>query len=368
MNKTLTRVISLVAAVVIFAGAFYIFQEKPFSKDKAPEAGAENEAGPAAGPSGANGPTPVRAMVIEPESLRDFISVNGSTVANEEVMITSEVPGKITKILFTEGNYVKKGTPLVQLETDELEAQRQRLLVQRNLTEKIAERMKNLYDKEGVSLQEYEIAEAEAEQVRAELELLDVQIEKRTVNAPFSGLLGLKMVSEGSYLSPGTPIINLISTNPIHIEFSVPEKYGNVISDGRTIQFELDGLPGDFTARVIAREPTIDPATRSLKFKASTPNSNGKILPGAFAKVTVNLQQYENAIMVPTEAIIPELGGKKVFLYRGGLVESVEVETGIRKDARIQVLSGLQKGDTVITTGVLQIRAGAPVEISTIEP
>lgn len=368
MNKTLTRIISSVTAVIVFAGAFYIYQEKPFSKDKktAEAAGAEMPAAP--GPSGQGGPIPVRAMVIQPGPLRDFISVNGSTVANEEVTITSEVPGKIDQILFREGQFVKKGAPLVQLETDELEAQRQRLLVQQNLTEKIAERMKNLYDKEGVSLQEYEIAEAEAQQVRAELDLLNVQIEKRTITSPFNGLLGLRQVSEGSYLSPGAPIINLISTNPIHIEFSVPEKYGNVISDGRTIQFELDGMPGVFEARVIAREPNIDAATRTLKLKAAAPNPNGKILPGAFAKVTVNLQQFNNAIMVPTEAIIPEMGGKKVFLYRNGLAEATAVETGIRKETMIQVISGLQNGDTLITTGVLQIRSGAPVAISVIEP
>jgi membrane fusion protein (multidrug efflux system) len=306
-------------------------------------------------------------MVIRAGSLLDAISVTGSTVPEADVTITSEVPGKVTKILFREGSYVQKGAPLIQLDDEELQAQRERLKVQEELTEKIAERLKNLYDKEGVSLQEYEVAAAEAKQVTAEINLLDVQIAKRTVRAPFSGVLGLKQVSEGSYLSPGTPVVSLVSTNPIHIEFSVPEKYGNTLERGSKISFQIEGLQGAYPASVIAKEPNIEPTTRTMRLKASAPNPNGKILPGAFAAVSVNLRSFENAILVPTEAIVPELGGKKIFVYRDGKAEAVPVETGIRKDAMIQIIDGLEEGDTVITTGVLQIRDGAAVELSQLD-
>jgi membrane fusion protein (multidrug efflux system) len=365
MSKNTTRILALILAAVVFGGAFYIYYSKPFSETPTPEGSSQTEeaqAQPVSSPG--EEVTPVRAMVIRAGSLRDAISVNGSTVPEAEVTVTSEVPGKITEILFNEGSWVKEGTPLVHLDDDELQAQRERLVVRRVLTRNIAERMKGLYQKEGVSLQEYEIAEAEAEQVEAELALIDVQISKRTIKAPFSGVLGLKQVSEGSYLSPGTPVISLVSTNPIHLEFSVPEKYSRSIDKGGVVDFQIDGVPESFKATVIAKEPNIDPDTRTLRLKATAPNPGGKILPGAYANVTVNLKSYEATIMVPTQAIVPELGGKKVFVYRDGTVEAVPVETGIRQDVMIQVLEGLEEGDTIITTGVLQIRPGTKVTIS----
>jgi len=363
MKKSTTRILAILLAVVIFAGGIYWFQ---YRQDPAPEpessTSSKEEAQPVA--MSARPATPVKAMLVQPESLRDVISVNGSTAPNEEVTVASEVAGKVTNILFTEGRYVSRDKPLVQLDTNELAAQRERLLVQQELTGNIAERMKGLYEKEGVSLQEYEIARAEADQVTAELNLLKVQIDKRTVRAPFSGVSGLKQVSEGSYINAGDPIVDLVSTNPIKLDFSVPEKYSSAISVGTQVRFTLDGVDEEFKARVIARDPSIDPETRTLKIRAEAPNADGKILPGAFARVKVDLEEYEGAILVPTQAIVPELGGKTVFVYRGGVAQSVPIETGIRNQASIQVLEGLQPGDTVITTGVLQIRPGAEVEIT----
>ena len=165
-------------------------------------------------------------------------------------------------------------------------------------------------------MQEYEVAKAEAEKVKADIDLIDVQIKKRTILAPFSGRLGLKEVSEGSYLSPGAPIVNLISINPIKIEFSVPEKYSRVLGQGSKINFKLDGYDQPLQATIIASEPNIDPETRTFKLKASAPNPNGRILPGAFANVSVNLNEEQTAVMVPTEAIVPEMGGKKVYLIQ----------------------------------------------------
>jgi membrane fusion protein (multidrug efflux system) len=364
MSKKSTRLLATVLSIVIFAGALYIFNYRPFSKKAEPS---ESGAAPSASQPDNNpvaGALPVTAMVAIPGPLQDVIYVNGSTVAADEVLVTSEVPGMITKIHFREGSVVTRGALLVQLEVDELKAQRDRLLVRKVLTSSIAERLKNLYDKEGVSLQEYEIAAAEAEQVQAELALIDVQIDKRSIRAPFSGVLGLRQVSEGSFISPGAPIVNLVNTNPIHIEFSVPERYSDVLSQGSAINFQLSGLTENYQAAVIAKEPYIDPTTRTLRLKASAPNPSGKILPGAFANVTVKLRSYESTILIPTEAIVPELGGKRVYLYRNGQAQPVEVETGIRKDALIQVLSGIQPGDTVITSGVMQIRADIPLTIT----
>lgn len=369
MSKRNTRIIALVLALIIFGGGYYLYYYNPFAEEQNPETAGAEPAESVAPVAMDGGPaTPVTAMVVRTSALKDIISVNGSTIPKEEVMISAEVPGKIQEILFQEGAWVKAGTPLVKLDDAELQAQRERLLVQKELTRKIAERMKNLYDREGVSLQEYEIAAAEAEQVVAEIALIDVQLEKRTINAPFSGVLGLKQVSEGSYLSPGTPVVSLVSTNPIHLEFSVPEKYSRSIERGRQVEFTLAGIDHAFEATVIAKEPNIDPETRTMRCKASASNPNGEILPGAYANVSVNLRSFDSTILIPTQAVVPELGGKKVFLYRDGKAEAVSVETGIRQDTDIQVLSGLEEGDTIITTGVLQIRSGAAVTISQLTP
>ena len=366
MAKHQIRIISIIIAFIVFVGGFLLYRAGFFGEEE-PAAPGTSSPMPGGGPGGkAAGPTNVRALRVVPRDLRDEISVNGSTAATEEVLVAAEVSGKITRILFQEGSFVKKGTLLVQLDEEELQAQRQRLLVRKELTQRIAERLKNLYEREGVSLQEYEIARAESDQVLAEIALIDVQISKRSIRAPFDGMLGLKMVSEGSFVSPGMAMVKLVSTNPIHLSFSVPERYNTVLKKGSLVRFKMDGSDAQYSATVIAREPQIDPATRSLKVKASAPNPGGGILPGAFAAVSVSLQSYERTIMIPTEAVIPEEGVQKVFLCRNGLAESVKIETGIRKDTDIQVLHGLNEGDTLITSGVMQLRPGAPVIIEKI--
>lgn len=361
MSKRNTRIVSILA-IVLLAAVFVLYQSDILGMRK-PEPPQESAA--ASGPPQGGAPAlTVEAVVAQPSVLKDAISVSGSTAPDEEVSVASEVPGKIRKILFREGTEVKRGASLVELDTEELRAERKRLAVQQALNEKIAERLKALYDKEGVSLQEYEVAAAEVEKVKADIALVDAQLEKRVIRAPFDGRLGLRLASEGSYLAPGTPIVRLVSTNPIKLEFDVPEKYAQEIERGTKVEFKLDGSERTYHATVTAKEPNVDPETRTLRLKATAPNPDGSILPGAFAKVTVNLRQFDNTIMIPTQAIIPELNSQKVFVVRNGKAEAAEVKTGIRREALIQVTEGLAPGDTVITTGVLQARPGAGVIIS----
>lgn len=366
MKKRSARLLAFIGILLVIA-ALALYRFGVFSKSEttstANTAAAPSPAAPLSG-GGSRSALPVSAMLVHATSVVDFISVNGSTRPHEEVTVSSEVPGKVLKILFKEGTRVSRGTPLVHLDDSELQAQRQRSIVQQNLNQKIAERLQALYEREGVSLQEYEVAKADVEKVKAEIALIDAQLDKRIIRAPFSGVLGLRMVSEGSYLSPGTPIVNLVSIDPIEIQFAVPEKYSRLVGPGTEVTFRLDGTDEDFKAKVVAAEPVIDAQTRTLLLKASAPNPNGRILPGAFAAVIVNLREYAASIMVPTEAVIPELGGKKVFVARAGTAQPVEIQTGIRQEANIQVLSGLSEGDTLITSGILQLRAGAPVEIN----
>ncbi|MCB9283067.1 MAG: efflux RND transporter periplasmic adaptor subunit [Lewinellaceae bacterium] len=360
MSKSLTRWISLIGIGILVI--VFVLYRLGYLGEKGAEAGSAPPAMPAGG-----GPAPVlpvEAFLVEANLLTDKIEVSGSAIPEEEVQITSEIAGKVAKIEFEEGKQVEKGAVLIRLNDDEWRAEREKLVVQKRLSEKIANRLKALYEKEGVSLQEYEVAEAEVDRYEAEIKLLDVQLEKTVIRAPFSGVLGLRQVSEGSYLSPGTPIVPLVRIDPIHIQFSIPEKYTGDLKVGGQVSFQLAGKEGSFPATIVARDPKIDANTRTLKFEAKAANPGGRVLPGSFTLVQAQLRQFDKALMVPTEAVVPELGGKKLYVFRNGKAESVPVETGIRQDRAIQILSGLQSGDTVITSGILQIQPGMPVTIS----
>lgn len=363
--KNYIRTITIIL-IVASLGLFWLFQsgyftDKKLSKKQNAEISNTNPTiATTEEPSG----IPVKAVRIAPAELNDYITVNGATFPSEETAVSSEIAGKIEKILFREGTYVKVGTPLIEIRNTELAAERQRLVVQQQLAQKIASRLEGLYAKEGVSLQEVDVAQAEVATYAAEIALLDAKLEKTIIKAPFSGKLGLKKVSLGSYVMPGTPIVDLIQMNPIKLQFSIPEKYVNEVSNGSKVKFQMAGSSKEFTATVVAREPMVNAATRSLTLQATAPNPNARILPGTFASVKVNLVDYDEAIMVPTQSIIPEIDGQKVYKYEAGKVVSIAVETGIRRNATIQVTQGVMAGDTILTTGILQVRPGSEVYIS----
>lgn len=321
------------------------------------------EAAPTAPPQA----TPVRACVVRLQSLSEEIAVSGSTVASDEVTISPEVAGTIVELAFKEGAVVQKGQLLARLDDTELNAQLNRLEVQAELNGRIADRLKGLYERQGVSLQDYEVAVAEHEKSLAEITLVEAQLSKREIRAPFRGMLGLKQVSTGAYLGPGAPIVSLVSYDPLKVEFSVPEKYSTSITPGTPVTVEVGYLEAPLSGLVEASDPVIDPATRTWKLRAVVANPEGKVLPGAFAQVRVKLREFESTAVVPTQAIVPELGGKKIFVAKGGIAQAVSVTTGIRQETMIQVLSGLNEGDTVITSGILQIRDGSPVSITELQ-
>jgi membrane fusion protein (multidrug efflux system) len=364
MNRKTIRTIAFIG-ILILIGIYVAYRLGFLFGEQLSEPTPSAEEAPAAvAPEGEA--IPVDVQVVTSGRLVDQVQVNGSTRPDETVVISSEISGKIEEILFKEGRTVKEGAILFRLNADELQAQRDKLVVQKRLSEKIAERLRGLYEKEGVSLQDYEVAEAEVDQFEAEIKQLDVQLGKTEIRAPFSGRVGLREVSKGSYVSPGTSLVTLVRLNPLRIQFAVPEKYSTSVKMGQKVDFYLTGDNEARQARVVAAAPTIDANTRTLTFEARASNPGSQIPAGAFAKVEVQLSAYDSALMVPTEAVIPELGGKKLFLYKGGIVEAREVTTGIRKADEVQILSGIASGDTVITTGVLQIRPGASVRINPI--
>lgn len=308
----------------------------------------------------------VSAQRVKFSRLVDKIIVSGTVLPNEEVTLTSEVSGKIVRIFFEEGGRVKKNDLLIKMNDDELQAQLQKVLSQKKLADNIEARQRDLFKKGIISQEEYDKVLTSAHSFQAELDLVNARIKKTEIRAPFDGAIGLRYVSEGTYLYPEMRIANLISITPVKVDFAVPEKYWNRVNDGNKIYFRVEGDPQHYEAEVYAIEPKIHPKTRTLQIRAVYPNAKCEILPGAFAQIELILREFENTIQIPTEALIPESGRQKVYVYREEKAMPVFVETGIRTAGSIQIVDGLQPGDILITTGMLQIRPGMPVELSDI--
>lgn len=309
----------------------------------------------------------VDIYVVAPHKVDDNIYITGSLRANEEVELTSESSGLIKKIYFNEGQDVKKGDLLVKINDSELRANLTSANFRLKLAEATERRQKQLLEKGGISQEEYDATQNEVNVLRAQVELINAQIEKTEITAPFDGKIGLKYVSEGSYLSPATRVASLQSIDPIKIDFSVPERYASQINEGTKITFKVQGMAEEVQGIVYAKEPKIDAETRTLQARAMSPNRSGRLLPGAFADITLTLSTIEDALMVPTVTVVPELNGQKVFILKNGHVEPVSVTTGIRGSEMVQIASGLAPGDSVLTTGLLEVRPGSKVLVSNIE-
>lgn len=308
----------------------------------------------------------VQAEVLMPQSVRDAVFSTGSVIANEEVEIRSEISGKIIAILFKEGRYVDQGDILVRINDDEPQARLQIALQQKKLAEENEFRLKTLLEKETISQEEYDVARSRLDVILAEMKLIEAQIKKTEIKAPFSGIIGLKDVSVGDYISPAVGIARLQDIGRIKVDFSIPEKYAGRAKKNDRITFTVQSSQKTFEAVVYAIEPKIDPATRTLRLRAISWNKGNEVLPGSFANIEYTLREIKDALMIPTSALIPELQGHKVFLFKNGAAEAQPVVTGIRTESRIQIVEGLAPGDTLITTGILQVRSGSPVRISAI--
>ena len=305
----------------------------------------------------------VSAKVISPQLLTDEIPIIGRLVPDEEVQLSFETSGKITEIHFEEGSHVKKGTLLAKVNDSQLQAQLARLEAQVPLAQERVYRQSTLLQRDAVSKEALEIVKTELATLNADIEKTKAQIEQTELRAPFDGVIGLRQVSVGAYASPNTVIAKLTSVTPIKIEFSVPERYAGEVKKGTGLEFTVDGKLNAFKAQVYATEASLDAETHTLLVRALYPNEKRELLSGQYAGIRLKQKEIEDAIAIPSEAIVPEMGKSKVFVYRGGRAEPVDVVTGIRTDSEIQIVNGLQIGDTILTSGTLQLRKGSPVKI-----
>jgi membrane fusion protein (multidrug efflux system) len=316
----------------------------------------------AAGPSGGSR-VAVFVHTVRAEPLSERLSTTGTLRANEQIEITSEISGQVKGVRFQEGARVGQGDVLVELDASELDAQRARARHRVEQATREEERQSRLLADGLVSQQEYDRAGTELDVLRADLRLMEAQLEKTLVRAPFEGVIGLRYVSPGAYVTPQTRIASLQDLDPMKVDFSVPERYANRLQVGRSVTLAVAGLEKRFDARVYAIEPAVDPETRSVIVRAQLPNEGRHLRPGAFADVSVVIAEVPNALTVPSVAVIPELGGKKVMVVEGGKAVARAVETGIRTDTAVEVTSGLKAGEQVITGGLDRVTDGAPVEV-----
>jgi membrane fusion protein (multidrug efflux system) len=303
----------------------------------------------------------VEALVIKAQSFDNKLILTGSVQANEMVELHPEASGKIEEIFFKEGKSVRKGDLLVQINDDEIRAQLEKEKYNQKLNEDSEFRQRKLLEKDAISQEEYDNSLNKLNTNVADIKLLEARLSNTRITAPFDGIIGLRYVSDGAYITPSTTVATLYSLSPAKIEFAVPGRYSTQVKTGQTIQFQIDNDQRVFRGEVYAIEPQVDANTRTLKIRAMADNKSGVLLPGQFVKVELILQTVQDAILVPTESVIPDLNGHKVFVKEQGKAKEVPVKTGIRNESTLEITEGLTVGDTLLTTGMLQLRNGMKV-------
>lgn len=304
--------------------------------------------------------------VLVPTRMHEMIYSTASLLPDEEVDLAFETSGKVIGIYFEEGKKVKKGELLAKINDKPLQAQLLKLQAQKKLVEEREFRQRQLLDRDAISRESYDQVATELQSVEADIMLLEARIAETELRAPFDGIVGLRLISEGAYASTQTRIVRLVKISPLKIEFSVPERYSGEITAGFPIQFSVDGYDDTFYADVYAIEPKVDINTRTISVRALYANRNEELKPGRFASVRAQLSQIDSAISIPSEALIPEMSGEKVFIFKNGQAIERKVSTGLRTESHIQITKGLEFGDTLLTTAILQLREGLAVQLDTL--
>ena len=353
--------IALIIIIVLFiAGmAFYPSIKNLFLSS----GGEEPVVGASSGITGNNRSLNINAQVLKYETLNDVFRTKGLLIPDEEVDLSFETSGKITSIYFKEGTFVKKGVLLAKVNDSPLQAELKKLEAQLPLAKDRLFRQKSLLEKDAVSQEAYESVSTDLEKLNADIELVKARIDQTELRAPFDGVIGLRLVSEGTYASPTTIVTKLTKITPLKIEFSVNERQASEIKQGTELVFSLSNDLNKYQASVYAVESNLDRQTLTLKARALYPNVGGKLKPGHSTDIEINLNEIKNTIVVPSLSTIAEMGRDIAYVYKDGKAHQVVLKKGMRTASSVQIIEGLSLGDTLITTGVMQLRDGMSVTI-----
>lgn len=312
----------------------------------------------------------VTAEIVAYTPMDDRAISPGNLIPFEEADLSFETSGKIVGIYFNEGEFVKKGTLLAKVNDLPLQAQLKKLEAQVKLAQDRVYRQQTLLEKDAVSREAYETVVTEYDKLMADIDLIKANIEQTELRAPFDGRIGLRYVSEGAYVTPSANIASIAMTNMLKLDFFILETYARDIRPGTKVLFSFRDDRGrlhEHEATVYALESTVEQGTYTLRARATFPNELENLVPGTYVSVEILREEIKDALSVPSEAIIPEMGRNIVYIAREGKAQPVEIETGIRNESRVQAISGLQLGDTLITSGVMQLRTGMEVVITDIK-
>ena len=306
----------------------------------------------------------VDVIVVSPQSIQNTVEANGSVIAGEAVEIKSEISGRIVYLNVAEGSNIGQGTVIARINDADLRAQQNKVRVQIELAQNTVERYKKLLDIQGINKADYDIALNQVNSLRADVQILNAEIAKTVIRAPFSGVLGLRMVSMGAYVTPTNVLTTLNKIDKVKIDFTLPESYASILKRGSEVVVELDNKGERRRATILAIEPQISTTTRNIIVRAALEGVG--IRPGSFVKVYVEAGDG-SGILIPANAIIPNARAKQVVVVKNGKAIFTEINTGVRKEGSVEVTSGLTGGDSVVVTGVLFARPNLPVKVRSVK-
>ena len=359
MAKRMILMLAITAAVIATLG-FFKFQQ--FQE--------------AAGQAASFQPPPeaVTTITAKQEQWTSSLTAIGTMAAVQGVTVSADLPGTVDRIAFESGKFVNKGELLVQLDTRQERAQLTTIDSQREFANLNFDRMKGLLDQRVISRAEFDRAVTDQKQSEAQIGEVNATISRKTIRAPFSGILGIRQVNLGQYLAPGDPIVLVQALDPIYANFGVPQQDAGQVRLGRTVRITADELSGAaFEGRITAIDPRVDEATRNVQVQATLPNRGGRLRPGMFVEAEVVLGATSSVITLPASAIsyapygdsvfvVTDLKGQNGQSYRG--VRQQFVKVGASRGDQISILEGLNAGEEVVTSGVFKLRNGAAVQIN----
>lgn len=323
-----------------------------------------NENAPATGTAIAAAPgIPADVHIVAAGEVKQLIEITGTLAANQDVIISSELTKKVVNVPVREGHVVSKGTLLFQLDDADLQAQLERLHQQEKLAALNEARLKDLIAHDAVSQQDYDQAATNLAVLKAEIRQLQTTIDKTRIRAPFAGRIGIIRTYPGALVSPNTPLTTIVDDAQIKLEFSVPEKYANLVIPGNRQVFTVEGDSTHYNATVISKESFVDRSTRTLLVRAIVSNPQNKLVVGQSGRLAIALRSTNNALQVPSQSLMPSSQGYSVYLLRNGKAQATPVVVGQRDAEHVQITSGIQIGDTVITSNQLRLTPGSDVRI-----
>jgi membrane fusion protein (multidrug efflux system) len=363
MNKS-AIVATATLCVLAAAGAGFWFGAQRASSGLADNSIAMTQPRGAASSGGA--PMTVEAAKVARQPLPQTITAVGSLRSDESVTLRPEVAGRVNAILFKEGQNVRQGMTLVRLDPAINAAEVQQAKANLTLAKSKYDRAVELSQRNFISGQAKDEAENNLRVAEAAVALVEARLAKAEIKAPFSGVIGLRVVSVGDYVKEGADMVNLESIDPLKVDFRVPETYMRQVQPGQTLTVTLDALPGrKFDGKMLAVNPLIDAAGRSVVIRAIVRNADTSLRPGMFTRVNLITKDEKDALVVPEQAIVPQGDEQFVFRIVDGKAARVKVDIGQRRDGKVEVLKGLDVNDMVVTAGQLKLREGMPVTIST---